>query len=312
MNEQLAGTCANWSCSFLEPIDLVASQRAAGAPPALQLHARRAQPAERCIYANMIVMLHARRLHTNLGLGRARHSRAPALRALPKDPMYPLHTGQYPVFVYFGLAWLRGPYLHGASRASRSIGDRAVRASDAYSVRKELSQGAPWTTRGAHSIFFRARSSHTPSRALWSSLELFGALWSDFKLFTGSPSAIRWVTDVFGSPPRFWDVGRVLYTVLGSQTAGSGEAGGARQRSALRDAYPLWRTRVSWAESDGVTHIPRGSHLGVLAKTRPRQGAESDEVARSKGLTPRCARQDSPPTPQRPDPRRRAWHGVHP
>ena len=110
MNEQLAGTRANWSCSFLEPIDLVASQRAAGAPPGLQLHARRAQPAERCIYADMIVMLHARRLHTNLGLGRAHHSRAPALRALPKDPMYPLHTGQYLVFVYFGLVWLRGPY----------------------------------------------------------------------------------------------------------------------------------------------------------------------------------------------------------
>ena len=30
----------------------------------------------------------------------------------------------------------------------------------------------------------------------------FGALWSDFKLFTGSPSAIRWETDPFGSPPR--------------------------------------------------------------------------------------------------------------
>ena len=48
----------------------------------------------------------------------------------------------------------------GASAASRSISDRAVRASDAYSVRNELSQGALWTTRGAHSIFFRARSSH--------------------------------------------------------------------------------------------------------------------------------------------------------
>ena len=30
----------------------------------------------------------------------------------------------------------------------------------------------------------------------------FGALWSDFKLVTGSPSAIRWETDVFGTPPR--------------------------------------------------------------------------------------------------------------
>ena len=58
----------------------------------------------------MIVMLHARRLHTNLELDLARHSRAPALRALPKDPVYPLHTGQYPVFVCFGLVWLRGPY----------------------------------------------------------------------------------------------------------------------------------------------------------------------------------------------------------
>ena len=70
------------------------------------------------------------------------------------------------------------------------------------------------------------------------------------------------------------------------RTAGPGEAGGVRQRSALRDAYPLRRTRVSGAESDGVTH--------------------------SKGFTPRCARQDSPPAPQRPGSRRRAWHGAHP
>ena len=48
----------------------------------------------------------------------------------------------------------------GASHTSVSMGDRVVRASDVCSVRNELSQGAPWTTRGAHSIFFRARSSH--------------------------------------------------------------------------------------------------------------------------------------------------------
>ena len=55
---------------------------------------------------------------------------------------------------------------------------------------------------------------------------------------------------------------------------------------ALRDAYPLRRTRGLWAKSDGVAH--------------------------SKGSTPRCARQDSPTAPQRPGSRRRAWHDARP
>ena len=161
MNEQLAGTCANWSCSFLEPIDLVASQRAAGAPPALQIHARRAQPAERCIYANMIVMLHARRLHTNLGLGRARHSRAPALRALPKDPMYPLHTGQYPVFVCFGLVWLRGPY---PARCFSRLAHRRPRVRCVRVTHIAFERSYPRVRRGppeGRTAFFFAPEAHT-------------------------------------------------------------------------------------------------------------------------------------------------------
>ena len=51
--------------------------------------------------------------------------------------------------------------------------------------------------------------------------------------------------------------------------------GGAPAPYLIRDAYPLRRTRVSWAESDGVAHskgsTPRSPwDLGVLAKTRPR------------------------------------------
>ena len=50
-----------------------------------------------------------------------------------------------------------------------------------------------------------------------------------------------------------------------------GEAGGVRQRSALRDAYPLRRTRVSWAESvwtSDATTRPR-HHSGPVRGALP-------------------------------------------
>ena len=74
--------------------------------------------------------------------------------------------------------------------------------------------------------------------------------------------------------------------VAGLLAAGLGEAGGVRQRSALRDAYPPRRTRGPWAESGGVAH--------------------------SQGSTPRCARQDSPTAPQRPSSRPRTADVARP
>ena len=139
----------------------MASQRAAGGPPALQLHARSAQPAERCIYADMIAhVARSARPHQPGARPGASLTRFSTLSAAQGSNILTSH-GIVAGFRFFRSGVAPGPVTRPVLPTPRSAwATVSCGASDAYSIGNELSQGAPWTTRRAHSIFFRARSSH--------------------------------------------------------------------------------------------------------------------------------------------------------
>ena len=139
----------------------MASQRAAGGPPALQLHARSAQSAERCIYADMIAhVARSARPHQPGARPGASLTRFSTLSAAQGSNILTSH-GIVAGFRFFRSGVAPGPVTRPVLPTPRSAwATVSCGASDAYSIGNELSQGAPWTTRGAHSIFFRARSSH--------------------------------------------------------------------------------------------------------------------------------------------------------
>ena len=116
---------------------------------------------------------------------------------------------------------------------------------------------------------------------------LFGALWSDFKLVTGSPSGIRWERIVLGTPPR-----------LAGSTRGHPSAWRSSGQPLVRPPGPVSSRApgVLRRPGDGAPAATRGGGRGAARTehdgkgTTPRRRSNAglrDPSARLRGLSPR-------------------------